>query len=582
MRHHKTSLSGYFTLQARRKLRAVFLSSAILLLPMLQHGHADLLAGDPPDTPQTENNEQVRPQTPVPPPAVTTPPVTAPSIAQIFSVPEERSRNIFFRQTSQSIAEFRALRNDFETKGSLTRTERQLIQNIASTARKDAKEYQIPQAVAASLHFTAHQTGLEFSVLMQRLTETGGMVAGGDPAGLMPGTLFKFNVPNWLYMMKNYGNKYGFSYLGDAISVSEQNGRASVRVNDPAMLRHIISLRSNPRVSALMGAEYILNSDNIPPVVGYRGAGFRFDKTELEWQNTLMALGFDLGIRRSDGIRGPLMIASIQEFQEMSRDLIPEGATSAAFLKQVLAQAESDSVRYSNKWNHVTPEDAFAIRHASRVTGADFSYMMELVSSESGFGEEAEAKTSSAKGLMQFIEQTWLTMIYRHGDKHGLESLKDYMIPQKNNSGHVTSVTIAHPFVREYALSLRADRRISALIGAEFVKENYDQLKTGLPGRKINRTDQYIAHFLGGGQGISFLRNLERRPHHPAANLFADAAAANPNVFYKENGETRSLQEIYARFKTRFDTQFFKDVIVAETAPVTSPRPRPRPRPAPE
>ena len=49
-----------------------------------------------------------------------------------------------------------------------------------------------------------------------------------------------------------------------------------------------------------------------------------------------------------------------------------------------------------------------AIRQAARMTGADFQYLLATAQVESNFNPNAQAATSSARGLFQFIEQTWL------------------------------------------------------------------------------------------------------------------------------------------------------------------------------
>ena len=60
------------------------------------------------------------------------------------------------------------------------------------------------------------------------------------------------------------------------------------------------------------------------------------------------------------------------------------------------------------------------IQQASANTGVDFSYLMAQAAKESGFNPEAKAKTSSASGLYQFVEQTWLSVVRKHGAEYGL------------------------------------------------------------------------------------------------------------------------------------------------------------------
>ena len=49
-----------------------------------------------------------------------------------------------------------------------------------------------------------------------------------------------------------------------------------------------------------------------------------------------------------------------------------------------------------------------AIRQAAQATGTSFQYLLATAQVESGLNPQAGASTSSARGLFQFIEQTWL------------------------------------------------------------------------------------------------------------------------------------------------------------------------------
>ncbi|MGA9947681.1 MAG: transglycosylase SLT domain-containing protein, partial [Xanthobacteraceae bacterium] len=49
-----------------------------------------------------------------------------------------------------------------------------------------------------------------------------------------------------------------------------------------------------------------------------------------------------------------------------------------------------------------------AIRQAAQATGTSFQYLLATAQVESGLNPQAGAATSSARGLFQFIDQTWL------------------------------------------------------------------------------------------------------------------------------------------------------------------------------
>src|ERR1700730_13402639 len=56
-----------------------------------------------------------------------------------------------------------------------------------------------------------------------------------------------------------------------------------------------------------------------------------------------------------------------------------------------------------------------AIRDAAKVTGAGFEYLLNTAVRESNLDPAAKAKSSSATGLFQFIDQTWLGTMKQSG-----------------------------------------------------------------------------------------------------------------------------------------------------------------------
>lgn len=516
-------------------------------------------------------------ETLVTPTVIYTPPPLppAPSIEQMLSSDDEKARNIFFGNSRQALAEFRALRGDTETTGRITDEERALIADITEGAKTDAKTYKMPLPVMATLHFAARQAGVESDGFVQTLKDTGGIVTGADRSGMARENLFKFNIQTWLYLMKQHGDRHGFGFFTDQIHLKQgEDGGTQVSVDDPAVLRHIISFRGNPRVSALMGAEYLQNAADMPAKITYQRGWYQSSPQIFEQQNYLLVLGFNLGIRGADGIAGPLTRAALHEFKAMSQPLYAAGQTTDTLLRQAAEQAVQDSETYTNKWRTVTPADAFAIRHAAKVVGVDYGYMMELVSAESRFVSDIEATTSSATGLFQFIESTWLLMVKQNGDKYGLQDIAARINLTEDKNGYPVA-SVENPFVQKYILSLRTDPRLSALMGAEFVKTNYQDLSAALPQRDITRTDQYLAHFLGSGKAVTFISRLVKRGDNSAAAVFPEAASANRNVFYKRGGKPRSFKDVYALFSQKFDTDAF-DAAAPENIPTPTPKPTSR------
>lgn len=186
-----------------------------------------------------------------------------------------------------------------------------------------------------------------------------------------------------------------------------------------------------------------------------------------------------------------------------------------------------------------------AVQKASARTGVDFSFLMEKAAAESSFNPTAKAKTSSATGLYQFIESTWLNMVKNHGDKYGLGEYAD-KIEIKNGKPCVADCD------REEILKLRNDPEIAALMAGEFTADNKDFLKRNVGGN-IGSTELYFAHFMGAGGAAKFLNSRNINGDVTAADLFPAAAKANKNVFYNhKTGEARSLDEVYAYFDKKF------------------------------
>ncbi|WP_245844137.1 lytic transglycosylase domain-containing protein [Sphingomonas spermidinifaciens] len=188
-----------------------------------------------------------------------------------------------------------------------------------------------------------------------------------------------------------------------------------------------------------------------------------------------------------------------------------------------------------------------AIAEASRRTGIDFSYLLGQAQIESGMRAGARARTSSATGLYQFIEQSWLGVMKEHGAEHGMGWAADRIQRGGNGRYYVTD-----PNARQAILGLRTDPRAASLMAAEHAADNKAELE-GMLGREATGTDLYMAHFLGIGGAKKFLAQMQANPGRSAAGMFPAAARANSSIFYAEGGRPRSLSEIYNRFAGKLD-----------------------------
>lgn len=203
----------------------------------------------------------------------------------------------------------------------------------------------------------------------------------------------------------------------------------------------------------------------------------------------------------------------------------------------------SDALSYNGA--QPSPEVASAIQKASATTGVDFAFLVAQAGQESSFQPDAKATTSSASGLYQFVDSTWLSLVHDKGAQHGLGNLAAQI--DMTEAGP----RVADPAVRRQILALRNDPTLAAAMAAEYAKMNGAQLQQEL-GHSVSSTDLYMAHFLGTSGAAKFLSALDSTPNAVAANVVPDAAAANRGVFFDAQGNARTVAQVYNHFATRF------------------------------
>ncbi len=297
---------------------------------------------------------------------------------------------------------------------------------------------------------------------------------------------------------------------------------------------------------------------------------FRGDPLIREQQNNLIALGFDLGEARADGFKGKRTNQALSEFQLY---YLPVTGKQAADDDQQLASLVkifADIARNDQEAFDIDSDVLAAIRLGSLRTGMDFPYLMELAYTESSFDPRKKAQRSSAAGLFQFTDRTWLDSIKRYGDKYGL-GLYAERIEHITDASGKRRPTVHNPIVREHILGLRHNPRIATLMAAEFTLHNKAELARYL-GPEPGRTALYLGHFFGVDDAVKFLRRREESPHAIAAELFPKAALANPGVFTPWDDKHRTLQEVYDFFDAKFGTGHYEIlnpalVLVQETGP---------------
>ena len=189
---------------------------------------------------------------------------------------------------------------------------------------------------------------------------------------------------------------------------------------------------------------------------------------------------------------------------------------------------------------------AGAIKQAANATGSSFEYLLATAKMESDFNPTAGAPTSSAHGLFQFIDQTWLGTVKEAGPQLGYGKYADAIT--KSSSG---TYSVSDPGARSAILKLRDDPAASSAMAGVLTQSNSFKL-TGQIGRRPTDAELYMAHFMGVGGAAKLISNAEDNPQASGARLFPNAAAANHSIFYDRSGRARSVSEVYSVLTSRY------------------------------
>ena len=179
------------------------------------------------------------------------------------------------------------------------------------------------------------------------------------------------------------------------------------------------------------------------------------------------------------------------------------------------------------------------IRKAADRTGVDFGFLLKTARRESSLNPRAKAGTSSAAGLFQFVEQTWLGQMKRHGAKHGYGAYASMI--EKGADGRLRCNSDE---ARRAVMNMRFDPSCSSLMAGELTSDHQAYL-TGRIGREPTEGELYAAHFMGPKGAAKLIEAQARSPEASAAGLFPQAASANRSIFYR-NGRAASVSEVYA------------------------------------
>ena len=186
----------------------------------------------------------------------------------------------------------------------------------------------------------------------------------------------------------------------------------------------------------------------------------------------------------------------------------------------------------------IPPSLQYVLTSAGDRNGVDFGYLLQTAIRESSLDPTAKASTSTATGLFQFLESTWLQVMKEQGPRLGYQQYAQAI--EKTADGRYD---IADRAKKAEILKLRENPQIAADLAAAFTKSNGDYLQSRF-GRMPSAGELYIAHFLGA-QGAERMFNAGlQNPDQIAAKLFPRQADSNPTIFYAA-GSARTIREVY-------------------------------------
>lgn len=205
---------------------------------------------------------------------------------------------------------------------------------------------------------------------------------------------------------------------------------------------------------------------------------------------------------------------------------------------------------------------------AANHTEMDPALLMAIADKESNFSTTAKARTSSASGLFQFVEKTWLNALKSFGPRygHGEEA--------KAIASSADAAPSVAPQKRAEILKLRNDPYLSAALAAELLKKDSTRIAEKI-GRPLTAGETYLIHFLGPEDTERFMRALTESPQASAAALLPKPARANKPIFYAQQGrklKDKSVSEVHEAFESMMGkrTSRYEDVAQKLPAGVTA------------
>jgi len=168
-------------------------------------------------------------------------------------------------RTRQAMAEFRALYLPDSAKQLQDFELTLIIASYANLARSDANRFGIDHGILAAIRLSSVRTGVSFSYLMKLAAAESNFKPASKAATSSATGIYQFTHDTWLDTIKTHGAKYGLvaEYAANIEYYKNRYGRQRPTVRDESMYLHLLALRKNPRLSAIMAAEMVRENQQI-------------------------------------------------------------------------------------------------------------------------------------------------------------------------------------------------------------------------------------------------------------------------------------------------------------------------------
>src|ERR1700681_97962 len=151
-----------------------------------------------------------------------------------------------------------------------------------------------------------------------------------------------------------------------------------------------------------------------------------------------------------------------------------------------------------------------AIRNAANATGTSFSYLLATAKIESDLNPSLTMKSSSAAGLVPFIDQTRLGTLKQAGLAFGYGDYANAI--SRNSSGHYS---VDDPEMRREIMKLKNDPSANAVMAGVLTHQNASAVPRRI-GRRPPDGELYIAHFCGAGGAGKLIQLAGTNPQSKA------------------------------------------------------------------